>query len=82
MEGVDHVDVGQIGCRGLIGEVDRVLERQVPDRERLIFGVARVHAALVLLIELAEAGRHLAGAGAGAVTMTMGRLVSIYSFLP
>ena len=65
VEGVDHVDVGQIGCRGLVGEVDRVLERQVPDRERLIFGVARVHAALVLLIELAEAGRHLAGAGAG-----------------
>ena len=64
MEGVDHVDVGQIGRRRLVGEVDRVLEREIPDRERLILGVARVHAALVLLIQLAEAGGHLARAGA------------------
>ena len=64
MEGVDHVDVGQICGGGLIGEVDRVLQRQVPDRERLIFGIACVHAALVFLIKLAEAGRHFARAGA------------------
>ena len=41
-----------------------MLEREVPDGEGLIFGVARVNAALVLLVELAQAGRHFAGAGA------------------
>ena len=40
-------------------------QRQVPDRERLKLGVARAHAALVLVIELAQARGHLAAAGAG-----------------
>ena len=42
-----------------------MLERQVPDRERLELGVAGLHAALVLVIELGEAGRHLAASRAG-----------------
>ena len=64
MERVDHVDVGKV-CRGrFVGEVYRVLEREVPDGEGLVFRVARVNAALVLLVELAQAGRHFAGAGA------------------
>src|SRR5699024_9748542 len=50
---------------GLVGQVDRVLERQVPDGEGLELGVAGLDAALVLMIELAEAGGHLAAAGAG-----------------
>ena len=41
-----------------------MLEREVPDGEGLVFRVARVNAALVLLVELAQAGRHFAGAGA------------------
>ena len=65
MERVDHIDVGKICRRGLVGKVDRVLEREAPHRERLILGIAGLHAALVLMIELAEAGGHLAGAGAG-----------------
>ena len=40
-------------------------QRQVPDRERLKFGITRAHAALVLVVELAQAGGHLAAAGAG-----------------
>ena len=40
-------------------------QRQIPDRERLKLGVARAHAALVLVIELAQARGHLAAAGAG-----------------
>ena len=65
MEGVDHVHVVEIGRRGLVGEVDRVLERQVPDREGLELGIAGLDAAPVLVIELAQAGGHLAAARAG-----------------
>ena len=65
MEGVDHVHVVEVGGGGLIGQVHRVLQRQVPDGEGLIFGVARADAPLVLVIELAEAGGHFAAAGAG-----------------
>ena len=65
MEGVDHVHVVEVGGRGLIGEVHRVLERQVPDGERLKLRVPGLDAALVLVVELREAGRHLAAARAG-----------------
>ena len=40
VEGVDHVHVVEVGGRGLVGEVDRVVQRQVPDGERLVLGVA------------------------------------------
>ena len=63
--GVDHVHVVQIRGGGLIGQVHRVLEGQVPDGEGLKLGVARADAALVLVVELAQAGGHLAAAGAG-----------------
>ena len=65
MERIDHVHVVQVRGRGLVGEVDRVLERQVPDREGLKLRIARLHAALVLVIQLAQAGGHLAAARAG-----------------
>ena len=63
MERVDHVDVGKVCRRCLVSEVHRVLEWQIPDREGLVFGVACVNAALMLLIELAQARCHLARAG-------------------
>ena len=65
MEGVDHVHVVQVRRGGLVGEVDRVPQGQVPDGEGLIFGVARLDAALVLMIELGEADGHLAAARTG-----------------
>ena len=65
MEGVYHVDVVEVGGGGLVGEVHGVLEGQVPDREGLELGVTGLHAALVLVVELGEAGGHLAAAGAG-----------------
>ena len=65
VERVDHVDVVEVGGRRLVGEVDRMLERQVPDGEGFELRVACGDAALVLMVELAEAGRHLARAGAG-----------------
>ena len=65
MEGVDHIHIVQVGRGGLVGQVHRVLEGQVPDREGLKLGIAGLNAPLVLMVELAEAGGHLAAAGAG-----------------
>ena len=65
MEGVDHVHVVQIGGGGLVGQVHRVLQGQVPDGEGFKFGVARFDAPLVVVVELGEAGGHLPAAGAG-----------------
>ena len=65
MEGIDHIHVVEVGSRGFIGDVDRVLERQVPDGEGLKLRVTGFHAVLVLVIELRQADCHLAGAGAG-----------------
>ena len=64
MEGVDHVDVVEVGGRRLVRQVDRVLERQVPDGEGLKLGVPGLDAALVLMVQLRKADRHLAAAGA------------------
>ena len=65
MERVDHIHVGQVRRSRLIGQIHRMLERQIPDGERLILGISRAPAALVLVIELAQARRHLARARAG-----------------
>ena len=65
MEGVDHVDVVEVGGGGLVGDVDRVVQRQVPDREGLELRVARGDAPLVVVVDLGQAGGHLAAARAG-----------------
>ena len=65
MEGIDHIDVVQVSRCRLISQVDGVVEGQVPDREGLELGVAGLDAALVLVIELGQAGGHLAAAGSG-----------------
>ncbi len=65
MEGVDHVYIVQVGGGGLIGQVHRVLEGQVPDGEGFKFGIARLNPPLVVVVQLAQAGGHFAAAGAG-----------------
>ena len=65
MEGVDHVHVVQIGGGGLIGDVHRMVQGKIPDGEGLKFGVARLYALLVLLVQLAQTDRHFAASGAG-----------------
>ena len=64
MVGVEHVPVVQVYGRRLVGYVERMVERQVPDRERLELSVPREVAHAVLVVYLREAGRELAGAGA------------------
>ena len=41
VEGIDQVEVADVGRGRLVGDVDRVLEGQVPDGEGLELGVAR-----------------------------------------
>ena len=65
MEGVDDVGVVEVSRGSLVGDVHGVHERQVPHGERLELRVAGFDAALVLVIDLREAGRELAGARAG-----------------
>ena len=65
MEGVDHVHVVQIGGGSLIGQVHRVIQRQVPDGEGFKLGVTGLVAPAVLVVQLAQAGGQLAAAGAG-----------------
>ena len=65
MERIQTVDILQIGCRRLIGDIQRMLQRNVPYREGLKLGVAGLDATLVLMVQLAQTGSKLAAAGAG-----------------
>ena len=65
MERVDHVHVREVGSGRLVGQVHRMLQRQIPDGERLKLGIARHTALADFVIHLREAGGQLAGAGAG-----------------
>ena len=40
MERVDHVHVREVGSGRLVGQVHRMLQRQIPDGERLKLGIA------------------------------------------
>ena len=65
MEGIDHIYIAQIGCGGLIGQVHRVVQGQIPNRESLKLCVTTADASLVLVEQLAHTGGQLATAGAG-----------------
>lgn len=65
MEGVNHIDVVEVGGGGLVGDVDGVFQREIPHGESLELGVSGLDSALVFVVELREAYGHLAGAGAG-----------------
>ena len=62
MEGIDHVHIVQICRSSFIGEIDRMLEREIPHREGFKLGIARIDASLVLMVELGEAGSHFSAA--------------------
>ena len=62
MERVDDVRVVEVDRRCLVRDVDGMRERQVPHGEGLELGIARGDTALVLMIELGQAGSELAGA--------------------
>ena len=64
MVGVDHVLVVQVDRRRLVGDVERMVERQVPDGEALELRVAGDAALAVLVVDLRQARRELARPGA------------------
>ena len=63
MERVDHVDIGKVDGRCFIGQVDRMIERQVPDREGLELGITGFESSFIVVVHLGKAGCHLAGSG-------------------
>ena len=65
MEGVDHVHIVQVGGGGLVGQIDRVLQGNVPDGEGLELGVTGLDAALVFMVQLGQADGHFSAAGTG-----------------
>ena len=64
VEGVNHINIVKVGRGGLVGDIHGVLERQIPHGEGLKFGITCFDAALVLLVQLTEADRHLTATGA------------------
>ena len=65
VEGIDGREVPDVRGGGLVGHVDRMREGQVPYGEGLELGIARVHAPLLLVVELGQAGGQLSAVGAG-----------------
>ena len=65
MEGVDHVHIVQVGGSSLVGQIDRVLQGNVPDGEGLELGVTGLDAPLIFMVQLGQADGHLSAAGAG-----------------
>ena len=64
MKRVDHVYIIQV-CRScLVGQIYRMLQWDVPDREGLKLRVTRRDSPFMLMVELGEAGSHLSAAGA------------------
>ncbi len=60
---VHHVDILQIDCCGFIGNVQRVLQRNIPDRESLEFRIAGHAPLTAFVVQLVQAGSQLAAAG-------------------
>ena len=62
VEGVNHVHIVEVSSGSLVCDVHRMLQRQVPYRERLELGITGTDAALVFTIELTQAHSHLTAA--------------------
>ena len=60
MEGVNHVHIVEVSSRSLVGDIHRMFERQIPDRESLKFGITSTDASFVFVVKLRETSCHLA----------------------
>ena len=52
MEGIDDVGIVEVRRGGLVGNIDRMRQRKIPDREGLKLGIAGGSAVLMLVIQL------------------------------
>lgn len=64
VERVDDVDVVKVGGGGFVGQVDRVFQRNVPDRESFEFGISGVDSSFVFVVELRKANGEFSAAWA------------------
>ena len=65
VERIDDIGVVEVSRGGLVGNIDRMRQRKIPDREGLKLGIAGGGTVLMLVIQLREASGELARAGAG-----------------
>ena len=60
MERVNHIDVIQVSGGRFVGQIDRVMQVEVPDREGFKLGIARFDAPFLIVVQLGDAGGHFA----------------------
>ena len=65
MERIDHIYIVQISSGCLICQIDRMLQRDIPDRESLKFGIAGTDPALMFMIELGKTHCHFSASRSG-----------------
>ena len=65
MERIDHIDVVQVGGSRFVRQIDRMLERNVPDGEGFEFCVSGADSPFVFVIELGKAGGHFSASRPG-----------------
>ena len=58
VEGVNHVDIVEVGCCCLVCHIDGVLKRKVPHGESFKLGIPRFDSALMLVVKLTQAYCH------------------------
>ena len=63
MERINHIKVVKVGSCGFICQINRVLKRQIPDREGFKFSISCHNSALMLMIKLRKACCKLAASG-------------------
>ena len=60
---IDHIDIIQICRCRFICQIDRMLQRNIPDRESLIFSVSRLDPSFIVMVKLRKAGSHFPASG-------------------
>ena len=81
MEGIDHIYIVQVGGSRFIGQIYRMLQRDIPDGERLEFRIACMDPPFMLMIELGKAGCHLSASRPGS-RYDYQRTGGLYVFVP
>ena len=60
MKGVYHIEVPNISRSGLIGDIYRMFEREIPYGEGFELGISRLQTHFVIMIKLGKTGSQLA----------------------
>ena len=74
---INHIDIVDVGGRRFVGQIDRMVERQIPNRESFVFGINAFDTFWLSKYSCDRQVAILPLPGPGAVTTTSGRVVSI-----